>query len=82
MSGTTDGLLIQKAAELARRAPKEWAEFLDALKTSSEEARDQCVQSPLAELPRTQGRAQSLKALLTLLTDALRSADRIATLRK
>lgn len=69
--------LILKAAELARSAPRAWTEFLGALSRYSDQQKDNCIQSPLDQLPVTQGRAQLAAHLYGLLATCTQSADKI-----
>lgn len=70
--------LTMKAAQLARTAPREWREFLEALAVHNEVHRTNLIMSPLHELPVNQGRAQALSTLLDRLKNSVASADRIA----
>ena len=69
--------LIQKAAYLARSAPEAWRHFLGALSQYNEKQRDNCVSSPIEQLPVAQGRAQATAHLLGLLVDCQAMADKI-----
>lgn len=69
--------LIFCAAKLARRAPEEWNEFVDALGKHTELHITNCISSPLDALAQNQGRAQALTALLKDLREALKTADQI-----
>lgn len=73
----SDRDLIQKAAYLARNAPEQWKHFLGALSQYNERARDNCVSSPIEQLPVAQGRAQATAHLLGLLVDCQAMADKI-----
>lgn len=75
MSTETD--LIMAAARLARSAPENWERFLGALQAHSSQNIQNCIQSPLDELPRAQGRAQATARLYGLLSDCLKSADKL-----
>jgi hypothetical protein len=77
-----DDELILAAARLARVAPENWKQFLGALSPYSSQQITNCVQSPLEELPRAQGRAQATARLYGLLADCLSSADKIEGKRK
>ena len=72
-----DRALIMKAAYLARTAPEAWQHFLGALSQYNETQRDNCVSSPIEQLPVAQGRAQATKHLLGLLADSQSMADKI-----
>lgn len=69
--------LILASARLARAAPKSWEEFLGAVHAYSRQQADNCVQSPLEQLPVAQGRAQFAARLHNLLATCLSSADKI-----
>lgn len=69
--------LILKAANLARSAPHEWAEFLQAFADFSEHHRDNLLNSPLDALQVNQGRAQMLKTTNEMLAKAVTEADKI-----
>jgi hypothetical protein len=73
---TTDNDLIMAAARLARSAPENWERFLGALQAYSSQTIQNCIQSPLDELPRAQGRAQATARLYGLLSDCIKSADK------
>jgi hypothetical protein len=70
--------LIEKAAFLSRAAPTQWREFLNALSVYSDKQMEILVNSPVPDLQVLQGRAQALKTLLTTLTNAVETADKIA----
>lgn len=72
-----DKELILRAAELARTSPRSWNEFLGALSSFTDHVKNDCIQSPLEQLPVAQGRAQIAAHLLGLLATCLQSADRI-----
>ena len=74
--------LVIEAARLARIAPTTWEKFLGALQALNEQTTTQCIQSPLAELPRAQGRAQATARLLGILEDCVASADKIEGKKK
>lgn len=74
--------LILTAARLARSAPENWKMFLGALAKYTEDQRDNCIKSPLEQLPVAQGRAQACTHLLALLVDCLTTADKIEGKRK
>ena len=69
--------LIMKAAFVARSAPEGWKHFLGALSQYNEKQRDNCVSSPIEQLPVAQGRAQATAHLLGLLADCQSMADKI-----
>lgn len=74
---STEHDLIKEAARLARSAPGNWDRFLGALQAYSTKTTQHCIQSPLEELPRAQGRAQATARLHELLADCISSADKI-----
>jgi hypothetical protein len=74
--------LIMEAARLARSAPANWDRFIGALQNYSAQSTQNCIQSPLEELQRAQGRAQASARLHALLSDCLASADKIEGKRK
>lgn len=80
MSLETD--LTLAAARLARNAPESWERFLGAFQAYSSQQITNCVQSPLEDLPRAQGRAQATARLYGLLAECLSSADKIEGKRK
>ena len=80
MKSDTD--LIKAAARVARNAPESWETFLVALSAYSITATTQCIQSPLEELQRTQGRAQATARLYGLLVDCIKRADEIESRQK
>lgn len=80
MNGDRD--LILKAAELARSAPRAWNEFLGAFSAFSNQQKDNCIQSPLEQLPVAQGRAQLAARLHELFATCVQSADKIEGKRK
>lgn len=69
--------LILKAANLARSAPTQWADFLKALAEYKEHHRDNLLNSPLDALQVNQGRAQMLDITCNLLAKAVEDADKI-----
>lgn len=73
----SDRDLILRAAELARSAPRAWNEFLGAFSNYVDQQKDNCIQSPLEQLPVAQGRAQLAAHLQGLLAACLQSADKI-----
>lgn len=74
--------LILASARLARSAPESWQKFLGALQAYSSQQLTNCVQSPLPELQRAQGRAQIAAHIYGILSDCLASADKIEGKRK
>jgi hypothetical protein len=73
----SDRDLILKAANLARRAPQDWEQFIGALKIYTDIRRDQCVSSPVDTLQVAQGRAQQSASLLRLLEECVKTADQM-----
>lgn len=71
-----DRELVVKAASLAQSAPMEWRSFLEAFKSYSDDQRRLCIEAPLPELQRMQGRAQQCAMLISLFEGAVKSADR------
>jgi hypothetical protein len=78
----TENDLIREAARLARSAPVNWDRFLGALQAYSNQSVQNCIQSPLDELPRAQGRAQATARLYGILSDCIASADKLEGKRK
>lgn len=74
---TGDRELILRAAEVARTAPRAWQEFLGALSVFTDQTKNDCIQSPLEQLPVAQGRAQLAAHLQNLLANCVASADKI-----
>lgn len=72
-----DRELTLAAARLARSAPESWERFLGALSLYSQSQTEICISSPLDVLQVNQGRAQASAALLRLLANAVKDADRI-----
>lgn len=70
--------LIKKAAALAKIAPQQWADFLQAFAAFTEHHRNNLVHSPLDALSVNQGRAQILSVTQDILVKAVESADNIA----
>jgi hypothetical protein len=77
-----DRNLILVSAAIARRAPEEWSEFLEAFKSYTDTKRDQCISSPVDTIQVAQGRAQQCVSLLRLFEDCVRAADQIAEKKK
>lgn len=69
--------LIVAAARLSGSAPNDWKQFIEALRNYSNATAQQCIQSPLSELPRNQGRAQETAHLLGIMEDCRSRADKI-----
>lgn len=79
---SADNDLTIAAARLARNAPELWNQFLGAFQAYSSQSIQNCIQSPLEELPRAQGRAQATARLYGLMAECLTSADKIESKRK
>ncbi len=79
---SVDDELTLAAARLARSAPESWKQFLVALSGYSSQQINYCIQSPLDELPRAQGRAQNSARLYGLLADCIASADKLEGKRR
>lgn len=82
MTLSAEEQLIVRAAQVARSSPTAWQDFLEALGGYSATQTNNCVQSPLEELPRAQGRAQATARVLSLLASCLAKADEIERKRK
>lgn len=74
--------LIFAAANVATRAPQEWATFIIALTAHVNNKRDECIRSPLDMLQVTQGRAQASAALRDILADCAKTANDIIETKK
>jgi hypothetical protein len=72
-----DKELIYTAANVATRAPQEWAAFIIALSAHVNTKRDECIRSPLDMLQVTQGRAQASGALRDILADCVKTANEL-----
>lgn len=70
--------LTLRAAALARAAPVSWGEFLAAFAAYADRRKTECIQAPIEELQRTQGRAQQAASLVTLFGEAVKNADRLS----
>lgn len=79
---SSDRPLILAAAKLARSSPENWKQFLDGFRVFTDQQRDNCIQSPIENLPVAQGRAQISAHLHGLLSDCLAMADKIEGKRK
>lgn len=73
---------VLAAARVARTAPESWMKLLDAVSKYASLQATNCIQSPLEELPRAQGRAQMAAKIRDLMVDCLASADKIESKRK
>ena len=74
--------LIHQAARLARLAPSDWNRFVGAFQAYSEQIAKQCIQSPLDELPRSQGRAQATAHRHGIFRDCTARADKLEERKK
>lgn len=79
---TIENELVMEAARLARNAPENWDRFLRAFQNYSTHTVQGCIQSPLDELPRAQGRAQATVRLFGILSECIASADKLEGKRK
>jgi hypothetical protein len=79
---TPEEEFILAAARVARAAPDSWKLLLGAAQSISTQQINYCIQSPLEELPRAQGRAQYAARIYGLMADCLASADKIERNRK
>lgn len=70
-------LLVIEAARLARSSPELWERFVTAFRAYSALAAKDCIQSPLPELPRNQGRAQNTARLLDMFETCKARADKL-----
>jgi hypothetical protein len=68
--------LAQAAARLARTSPESWGQFVSAFEAFTAETTTQCVQSPIDELQRNQGRAQAITRLQNTLSTCRQIADK------
>jgi hypothetical protein len=71
---------IMAAAALARRAPEEWAKFMETFGDYVEDKIVECIQAQVDMLPVAQGRAQSLVKLGQVLGDCLKKSEDIAVM--
>jgi hypothetical protein len=79
---TVENDLTIAAARVARMAPNHWNELMAALAAYSNQQTQNCIQSPLEQLPVAQGRAQATARLFGFMTDCLRSADKLEERKK
>lgn len=70
-----DKILSEPAARLARAAPREWKEFLEAYREYADVQRDSMLNAPHQELHTSQGWARHASKLNLLLDDAVKAAD-------
>lgn len=77
-----DQRLTLTAAKLARTAPSQWRDFLEAFRNYTTTSTDNLIRSPLSDLPVAQGRAKECYAMLALLANCLDSADKIERSKK
>ncbi len=71
--------MIFASAQLARRAPQEWAEFLSAFAEFASNKDDECISSSTPTLPVAQGRAQACRELRKLFAECKEQASKIET---
>lgn len=76
-----EGRLALAAVGLQARAPENWQEFLVAFTDYANVQRDNCIQSPVAQLQVAQGRAQQCAQLLKILENCRDTADSIERMR-
>lgn len=67
--------LIRRAAVLSRLTPVDWAKFLEAFATYTDEIRDQCIKAPVGVVQVNQGRAQNCSELFETFRDVKKLAD-------
>lgn len=72
-----DRELTHRAAALARAAPREWPEFLQAMQEYTDEIRNHCISSPVETLQVSQGRAQNCRDLLRLFAECQETSDQM-----
>lgn len=70
--------LIFAAAAIARTSPENWAAFLLALSVHVDAQKDILVNSQSVDLPKMQGRVQSLVLLHKALSECKQEAEKIA----
>lgn len=68
---------IKPAAMLARSNPEAWKLFIEELKKYSHAATEKLMEAPKDVLQVAQGRAKQCAELVTLLGNAVETADRI-----
>lgn len=71
--------LTLACARLARYAPTEWDRFVGAFTIYAQEHVVHLTQSPLEELPRSQGRAQVAVQLQGIMAECLQLANKLET---
>ncbi len=81
MAGTDEELVLA-AARLSRNAPELWEQFIGAFRAYTERSVTNCIQSPVSELTRAQGRAQSASYLYGLMSSCRETADHIERKRR
>ena len=69
--------LTLAAASVARMAPREWERFVGAFTVYAQEHVVNLTQSPLEELPRSQGRAQIAVQLQGIMAECLQMANKL-----
>lgn len=79
MSVEVERRLTVVAAQLAFRAPEQWADFLSAFHAYADARKDDVVQANPDSLVNCQGRAQACVHLRKLFSECREQAERIAT---
>lgn len=74
--------VVLAAAQIARTNPAQWGQLVKALTSYSAQITQNCIQSPIEELPRAQGRAQAVVRMASTLADAPALADKIEGRKK
>jgi hypothetical protein len=69
--------LIITASNLSRAAPEQWDKFVAAFEVSAGQKMAECISANIDMLAVAQGRAQACAALLALLKDCRKQADKI-----
>jgi len=74
----TDIELVRRTAELARSSPTAWSAFVAEFRKYADRIKDQCVASPIVDLPVRQGIARGVVGDLILFETCVVEADRLA----
>lgn len=74
--------LVTAAATLAKTAPFQWQQFLEALAVYTETHKDNLVKSPLERLQIAQGQAQAMVSFTDDMINCIKNADAINTGKK
>lgn len=69
--------LVVAAARLARTAPPDWNQFVDAVVTYANQQAMACILSPVENLQVAQGRAQMAHRIAALLQGCVSMADKL-----